>query len=54
MNADDTHLSYASDNDVDIEVHVNQDLESVNERLIGNKLILINQKRNLWFGLLWL
>ena len=46
MYADDTNLSLAGDNvlDIYIEQHLNQDLENVNERLIANKLTLNQSK----------
>ena len=44
MYADDTHLSYASDNVLDIEMNLNEDLESVNEWLIVNRLTLNQSK----------
>ena len=44
MYADDTHLSFATDNVLDIEQNLNQDPESVNEWLIANKLTLNQSK----------
>ena len=40
MYADDTNLSFASNNVLDIEQNLNQDLVRVNEWLIANKLTL--------------
>ena len=45
MYADGTYVSLASNNVLDIEQNLNQDLESVNEWLISNKLTL-NQSKN--------
>lgn len=36
MYADDSHLSYASDNVLDVEQNLNQNLESINQWLIAN------------------
>ena len=44
MYADDTNLSFAGNNVLDIEQNLNQDLENVSESLIANKLTL-NQSR---------
>jgi hypothetical protein len=44
MYADDTHLLLTSDNVLDIEQNLNQDLESVNKWLIANKLTLNQSK----------
>ena len=44
MYVDDTNLSLAGDNVLDIEQHLNQDLENVNEWLIANKLTLNQSK----------
>ena len=40
MYADDTHLTFASNNMKDIELYLNQDLANVNQWLIANKLTL--------------
>ena len=40
MYADDTHLTYASDNADNIQLHLNQDLENVHNWLRANKLTL--------------
>ena len=40
MYADDTHLTYASDNVDNIQLHLNQDLENVHNWLRANKLTL--------------
>ena len=44
MYADDTNLSFAGNNVLDIEQNLNQDLENVNEWLIANKLTLNQSK----------
>ena len=44
MYADDTNLSFAGNNILDIEQNLNQDLENVNEWLIANKLTLNQSK----------
>ena len=44
MYADDTNLSLAGNNVLDIEQNLNQDLENVNEWLIANKLTLNQSK----------
>ena len=44
MYADDTKLSFAGHNVLDIEQNLNQDLENVNEWLIANKLTLNQSK----------
>ena len=44
MYADDTHLTFASNNMKDIELYLNQDLENVNQWLIANKLTLNQSK----------
>ena len=44
MYADDTNLSFAGNNVLDIEQNLNQDLENVNEWLIANKLTLNHSK----------
>ena len=40
MYTDDTHLTYAGDNEDNIQLHLNQDLENVLNRLRANKLTL--------------
>ena len=40
MYADDTHLTYAGDNAVNIQLHLNQDLENVHNWLRADKLTL--------------
>ena len=40
MYADDTHLTFPSNNMKDIEFYLNQDLANVNQWLIANKLSL--------------
>ena len=47
MYADDTHLTFASNNMKDIELYLNQDLANVRQWLIANKLTL-NQKLSLY------
>ena len=44
MYADDTHLTFASNNMKDIEFYLNQDLANVNQWLIANKLTLNQSK----------
>ena len=44
MYADDTHLTFASNNVEDINLYLNQDLTKVNEWLIANKLTLNQSK----------
>ena len=44
MYADDTNLSFAGNNVLDIEQNLNQDLKNVNEWLIANKLTLNQSK----------
>ena len=44
MYADDSHLSYASDYVPDMEQNLNQDLASINQWLIANKLTLNHSK----------
>jgi hypothetical protein len=44
MYADDTHLTYASNNIDDIDHHLNEDLAKVSEQLVANKLTLNQPK----------
>ena len=44
MYADDTHLTFASNNMKDIEFYLNQDLANVNQWLMANKLTLNQSK----------
>ena len=44
MYADDTHLTFASNNMKDIELYLNQDVANVNQWLIANKLTLNQSK----------